>query len=282
MNTNFTHTWEQAVNWLRSQPQQQALVKYCYYDDPIESAAERFSSSQEWLAVEKLLQGHLRGKVLDLGAGRGISSYAFAKAGCSVIALEPNPSALVGAKAIQSLIDKTGVAIQTVQEYGETLPFAVDTFDIVYGRAVLHHARDLGKLCLEAARVLKPGGVFIATREHIISRQEDLPTFLQSHPLHNLYGGENAYLLSEYTGAIKQARLKLKKIIAPYQSVVNYAPMTEQEFQAKLSASLAAYCGSRLAIAIATNQTMQNLYGWLLSQKSNYPGRHYSFLAVKP
>ncbi len=282
MNTNFTHTWEQAVSWLRSQPQQETLVKYCYYDDPIESAAERFRNSQEWLAVEKLLQGNLCGKVLDLGAGRGISSYAFAKAGCSVIALEPDPSALVGAQAIQSLVDKTGVAIQTVQEYGETLPFAIDTFDIVYGRAVLHHAQDLDKLCFEAARVLKPGGTFIATREHIISRQEDLPTFLQSHPLHSLYGGENAYLLTEYTDAIKKAGLKLKCTIAPHQSVVNYAPMTEQEFQAKFASSLGAYFGSKLAEKLVANKTMQNLYGWLLSQKSNYPGRHYSFLAVKP
>lgn len=282
MNTNFTHTWEQAVSWLRSQPEQETLVKYCYYDDPIESAAERFSNSQEWFAVEKLLQGHLAGKVLDLGAGRGISSYAFAKAGCSVTALEPDPSALVGAQAIQSLIAKTQMAIQTVQEYGETLPFTANTFDIVYGRAVLHHAQDLDKLCQEASRVLKPGGIFIATREHIISHKEDLPTFLQSHPLHNLYGGENAYLLTEYTNAIAKAGLKLKRMIAPYQSVVNYAPMTKQEFQTQLSTALDRYCGSKLATILADNKITQQLYGWMLSQKSNYPGRHYSFLAIKP
>lgn len=282
MNANFTHTWEQAVSWLRSQPQQETLVKDCYYDDPIELAAERFSNSEEWLAVQKLLLGHLSGKVLDLGAGRGISSYAFAKAGCSVTALEPDPSALVGAQAIQSLVDKTGVAIQTVQEYGETLPFAENTFDIVYGRAVLHHAQDLDKLCFEASRVLKPGGTLIATREHVISQKADLTTFLQSHPLHSLYGGENAYLLREYTEAIAKAGLNLKKVIAPYQSVVNYAPMTEVEFQTRLASMLTRYCGSKLATELASNKTIQAMYGWLLSQKSNYPGRHYSFLAVKP
>lgn len=275
-------SWEQAVTWLRSQPAQEELIKHCYYDDPIESAAERFSRSQEWLAVQNLLRGYSLGKVLDLGAGRGISSYAFAKAGSSVTALEPDPSSLVGAKAIRSLVDKTHVAIQTVEEYGETLPFTADTFDVVYGRAVLHHAQDLSKLCQEACRVLKPKGTFIATREHVISRPGDLGSFLQSHPLHNLYGGENAYLLAEYTNAIKKAGLKLKKVIGPYQSVVNYAPMTEQEFQAKFVSSIAAYCGSKLAQAIATNKNMQQLYGWLLSQKSDYPGRHYSFLAIKP
>lgn len=282
MKANFTHNWEQAVSWLRSQSEQQQLVKNCYYDDPLELAAERFSCSEEWSAVQKLLQKHLPGKVLDLGAGRGISSYAFAKAGCDVTALEPDPSALVGAQAIQSLVDKTQVSIQTVQEYGETLPFTANTFDIVYGRAVLHHAQQLTKLCQEAARVLKPGGIFIATREHIISHKEDLPIFLESHPLHSLYGGENAYLLSEYLDAIAKAGLKVEKIISPYQSVVNYAPMSEQQFQAQLATSLARYCGSKLARAIATNKTMQQLYGHLLSRKSNHPGRHYSFLAIKP
>lgn len=282
MNTNFTHTWEQAVSWLRSQPEQQKLVKDCYYDDPLELAAKRFSHSEEWSALQKLLQSHLPGKVLDLGAGRGISSYAFAKAGCEVTALEPDPSALVGAQAIQSLVNKTHVSIQTVQEYGETLPFAENTFDIVYGRAVLHHAQELAKLCQEAARVLKPGGIFIATREHIISSKQDLPTFLQSHPLHNLYGGENAYLLSEYIEAIKKAGLRVEKTIAPYQSVVNYAPITEQQYQAMLATFLARYCGNKLAQVIATNKIMQQLYGWLRSQKSNQPGRHYSFLAIKP
>ena len=181
MNTQ-TYTWEQAVSWLREQPKTQALVHHCYYDDPLNLSAERFSNSEEWQAVKYLLRQYLPGKILDIGAGRGISSYAFAKAGCSVTALEPDPSPLVGAKAIQSLFDSTQMPIQIVQEYGEMLPFQDNKFDVVYGRAILHHARDLKKLCQEAARVLRRGGVFIVTREHVISKNEDLQLFLDSHP----------------------------------------------------------------------------------------------------
>jgi hypothetical protein len=43
-------TWEQAVQSLRNQPDQKELVQYCYYDDPLESAAERFAQSEEWIA----------------------------------------------------------------------------------------------------------------------------------------------------------------------------------------------------------------------------------------
>lgn len=274
-------TWEDAVQWLRNQPVQQELVRHCYYDDPLEVAAERFSNSEEWQSIRYLLRKYLPGKVLDLGAGRGISSYAFAKAGCSVTALEPDPSPLVGAKAIQFLVDSTQMPIQIIQEYGETLPFQDNSFDIVYGRAVLHHARDLKKLCQESARVLRLGGAFIGTREHVLSSKEDLQIFLDSHSLHFLYGGENAYLLREYTDAIRAAGLKLQKVIGPYESAINYAPMTQHEFQAITTSMLARRLGSRFASWLASNRAVQQSYGWYLSQKSDSPGRHYSFLAVK-
>ncbi|NEQ23018.1 MAG: methyltransferase domain-containing protein [Microcoleus sp. SIO2G3] len=281
MSLQFTYSWEQAVSWLRNQPESQELVRHCYYDDPLDVAAERFSNSEEWLALKELLGKHIPGKVLDLGAGRGISSYAFAKAGCSVTALEPDPSRLVGAKAIQSLVDSTQLPIEIIQEYGETLPFQDNTFDIVYGRAVLHHARNLTQLCQEAARVLKPGGIFIGTREHVISRKEDLQQFLDTHALHSLYGGENAYLLQEYTDAIKSSGLKLKKLISPFDSAINYAPMTQQEFKAMVASILARRTGNTIAGWLASTRAAQQFFSWHLSRKSNIPGRHYSFLSVK-
>jgi SAM-dependent methyltransferase len=281
MSLQFTYSWEQAVSWLRNQPESQELVRHCYYDDPLDVAAERFSNSEEWLAIRHLLRKYLPGNVLDLGAGRGISSYAFAKAGCSVTALEPDPSRLVGAKAIQSLADSTQLPIEIIQEYGETLPFQDNTFDIVYGRAVLHHARDLTQLCKEAARVLKPGGVFIGTREHVISRKEDLQQFLDTHALHSLYGGENAYLLQEYTDAIKASGLKLKKVIAPFENALNYAPMTQQQFRSLITSWLVKRTHVKIANWLASTKAVQQFYGWYSSQKLDTPGRHYSFIAVK-
>ncbi|MDZ7960403.1 MAG: class I SAM-dependent methyltransferase [Aulosira sp. DedQUE10] len=281
MTTKYSSSWEEAVIWLRCQPDQQEFLRYCYYDDPLDAAANRFNISEEWQTLNKLLSKYIPGKVLELGAGRGISSYAFAKAGCEVTALEPDSSSLVGAKAIQSLFDSNNLSIEIIQEYGETLPFKDNTFDIVYGRAVLHHAKDLTKFCQEAARVLKPGGVLIFTREHVISKKEDLQQFLDSHPLHFLYGGENAYLLKEYLRAITKAGLKLQKIIAPFESVINYAPMTQKEFQSTVTSTLNRRFGSVLGHKLSTLQATQKFFSWYLSQTSNTPGRNYSFLAVK-
>jgi ubiquinone/menaquinone biosynthesis C-methylase UbiE len=275
-------TWEQAVQWLRDKPEQSEFVKHCYYDDPLETAAERFFQSEEWTELIKLLKSKSSGQVLDIGAGRGISSYAFAKSGYSVTALEPNPSQLVGAGAIDNLANISGLSITVVQDWGETLPFPDNTFDIVYGRAVLHHAYDLNQLCKEAARVLKPAGYFIATREHVISQKEDLQQFLDSHPLHHLYGGENAYLLEQYITAMRSAGLKIHQTLAPLESVINYAPMTQAERQNLVRPILTRRLGDRLGSKLAEIKILQDLYIWYASQKLNSPGRLYSFLAMKP
>ncbi|AFZ44903.1 Methyltransferase type 11 [Halothece sp. PCC 7418] len=274
-------SWEEAVTWLKNHPDKQQLVKFCYYDDPIEEAAERFYKSQEWEALQQKISPYLPSKVLDLGAGRGISSYAFARIGCQVTALEPDPSPIVGYQAIESLIAKTGLSIELATEYAETLPFPDNSFDIVYGRAVLHHAQNLKEFCQEAARVLKPGGIFFATREHVISKKEDLQTFLDNHPLHHLYGGEYAYLLQEYQEAIRAANLKLKTSIGPFESEINYFPKTREQLKDEIVSILARRFGKKLAIVLSSNLQIQKLVTQSLSRKSQTPGRHYSFLAFK-
>lgn len=275
-------TWEEAVQWLKSQPDRQELVKACYYDDQLLEAAQRFANSEEWLTVYSIAKNWMNGKVLDLGAGNGISSYAFAIAGCEVTALEPDPSDMVGAGAIMKLAKEANLTIEVIQNFGESLPFADNSFDIIHGRQVLHHARNLPKLCQEAARVLRPNGLFIATREHVISRSQDLDIFLKTHPLHNLYGGENAFLLKQYNQAISQAGLILRDSYGQYQSVINYAPTTRLQYQENITINLRKYLGIKLAKWLCSQpnfiKLVSNVYTW----RDRTPGRLYSFIAIKP
>src|SRR3954447_8502477 len=76
-------TWEDAVIWLRDQPDRRQLVLDAFYDDPLIAAAERYFTGAEWQAVSALLQNRT-GKALDVGAGRGIASYALARSGFAV------------------------------------------------------------------------------------------------------------------------------------------------------------------------------------------------------
>lgn len=262
-------SWEEAVVWLRGQPDQVDLVRACYYDDPLCEAAERYYASTEWQAVRALIAWK-RGTALDLGAGRGISSYALARDGWRVSALEPDPSKVVGAGAIRGLAHDAKLDIQVEQNWGESLPYPDATFDLVHGRQVLHHAHDLKQLCSEAARVLKPGGIFIATREHVISRLEDLPVFLAGHPLHKMYGGEHAYLLDEYLEAISSGGLVLTRVLNPYQSDINLFPGTVKDLKQSLAGRY-----RRLSMLIP------NFLLARLGARNNAPGRLYSFVARK-
>lgn len=280
-------TWEQAVQWLRDKPDQQELVRACYYDDPLPAAAERFWQSLEWKSIAALLPPTQGGRALDLGAGRGISSYALAKEGWKVSALEPDPSTLVGAGAIRALSCDSGLPIEVVTEFSEKLPFADESFDLVNCRQVLHHARDLPQTCREIFRVLKPGGRMVATREHVISKREDLQAFLDSHPLHHLYGGENAFLLSEYKDAITGAGLRLDKVLAPFDSPINYFPMSEAQWVAICTAPLARRLGTSFTGRLFSRENgLGSLLVPLLAKAVNWrnqsPGRLYSFVAEKP
>jgi 2-polyprenyl-3-methyl-5-hydroxy-6-metoxy-1,4-benzoquinol methylase len=130
-------TWEQAVQWLSQQPDQADLVRACYFDDPLLTACERFAKSGEWQATKRYLPTS-KGKALDIGAGRGISSYALAKDGWHVTALEPDTSDLVGAGAIKQIAQQTQQPIEVVVEWGEQLPFLDHSFEVVLARQVLH------------------------------------------------------------------------------------------------------------------------------------------------
>ena len=262
-------SWEEAVVWLRGQPEQRDLVRACFYDDPLQAAAERYYASTEWQAIRALIKGK-RGLALDLGAGRGISSYALGRDGWRVNALEPDPSDVVGSGAIRALARNANLDIQVEQTWGESLPYPDATFDLVHARQVLHHARDLKKLCCEAARVLKPGGIFIATREHVISRKDDLPVFLAAHPLHKMYGGEHAYLLAEYLEAINSGGLSLTSVLNPCQSDINLFPGTKKGLKESLAKRF--HCPSLL---------IPNFLLTKLGERDNSPGRLYTFVARK-
>ena len=263
-------TWEQAVLWLKAQPEEAELVRACFFDDPLIEAAERYYASSEWSAVQQLTLPS-RGKALDVGAGLGISSYALARDGWQVTALEPDPSAVVGAGAIEQLATASNLPIEVVTDWGEMLPFPDASFDLVYGRQVLHHARDLTKLCAEMARVLKPDGMFVATREHVIFKDGDLQVFLAEHPLHRLYGGENAYRLPEYKRAIESAGIRLERILNPWASAINLHPRTYAEIADLIHARL------RFIPTFLLAPPVLRRLGWLLRS----PGTNYSFVGVR-
>lgn len=278
------NAWENAVRWLRDQPDQIDLVIDAYYDDPLLGAAERYWASQEWIAIRQYLPQEKTASVLDVGAGRGIASYAMARDGFLVTALEPDTSDLVGSGAIRSLAGQSGLPIEIREDFSEKLPFDDCSFDVIFARAVLHHTRDLGEACNEFFRVLKPGGRFIAVREHVISRSEDLDDFFTAHPLHRLYGGENAFLLAQYLEAISGADFIIRHILEPLESPINYAPHTEISLQTEVASIIGRKIrrGDSLIKKLLSLPCAWAIVRYILRKLDQRPGRLYSFVADRP
>lgn len=83
-------------------------------------------------------------KVVDVGCGYGKTRKIVEEAGGEWIGVEPFEG-----------------GAHTHLGDAQNLPFADETFDIVYMNAVLEHVPDVAKAFKEVARVLKPGGIFI-------------------------------------------------------------------------------------------------------------------------
>jgi SAM-dependent methyltransferase len=279
--TNFK-TWEEAVSWLISQPDRQDTVRECYYDSPLTTAADRYWQSGEWQEGIRAYLPTETGRVLDVGAGRGITSYALAKDGWQVTALEPDGSHLVGIGAIRTLAAEEGLPIDIVQEFGEQLPFADGSFDLVFARQVLHHARDLPQLCREISRVLKPGGKFIAVRDHVIAKKSDLQKFLDAHPLHNLYGGENAYLQREYLDALRSAPLIVSNVLESFATPIHYDRQAQAILKEKIAGRFNKIPILNRFVTMTLSDRVFPLALKLFSKIDFRPGRAVSFICYKP
>ena len=275
--------WEQTIKHIRTDPAYADLVHEAYLGEDTEDSVLRFSDSEEFANTKELITSSL-GKndtgvpwrVLDLGAGNGIATIAFATSGFNVTALEPDPSDTIGAGAIKRMARKMGLEkfVKVEEAWGEALPFPDGAFDVVYGRQVMHHAHDLNKFVAEAARVLREGGIFVTTRDHVVFDATDKENFLERHPLHKFYGGENAFSLEEYETAITSAGLSIEQRLAPGDSAINYAPWSRNRVKTLLKRKT----GFLHLVPFMSDAA----FGIVKFRLSRLPGCLYSFVARLP
>jgi SAM-dependent methyltransferase len=274
----FPYSWEEAIDLLRQDAQHRELIFDAYLTSDLRGNCHRFAESEEFADVLRLIRAYRPSArdILDVPAGNGIATYAFARAGMNVVAVEPDPSASVGRGAIVTSLATENLEARIVDAFGEKLPFESASFDVVYVRQGLHHARDLKAMLREYARVLRPGGLLLGCREHVVDNYESsLRDFLASQVDHQLYGGENAFTLADYHAAFSEAHLSILDEFGPYDSPINLHPNTPDRLAAKICES----AQGRILCLLLPKSLVLRLGMWRLRQ-SKRPGRLYSFVAL--
>jgi ubiquinone/menaquinone biosynthesis C-methylase UbiE len=105
------------------------------------------------------LEGRRFGDALEIGSGTGYFSLNLVQLGVieRLTATDISPGML---KRLATTATDLGLDdVSTVVTEAEELPFEDESFDLVFGHAVLHHIPDLDRAFAEFRRVLRPGGV---------------------------------------------------------------------------------------------------------------------------
>lgn len=97
------------------------------------------------------------GDALEVGAGTGYFSLNLLALGTIQRATATDISQGM-LDQLEATAGRLGLAVETVRAEAGALPFADQSFDLVFGHAVLHHLPDLGRALAELHRVLRPGG----------------------------------------------------------------------------------------------------------------------------
>lgn len=94
-------------------------------------------------------------RVLEIGVGLGADHQRFAEAGALLSGIDLTERAV---EHTRRRLASLGLASAIAVGDAESLPFADDSFDVVYSWGVLHHSPDTPRAIAEVHRVLAPGG----------------------------------------------------------------------------------------------------------------------------
>jgi len=133
---------------------------------------------------------------LDIATGGGHTALKFAPYVAHVIASDITPQMLE--KARDHIIGQGVENVSFKEADAENLPFEDETFDLVTCRIAPHHFPDAAKFVREAARVLKPGGLFLM-QDQVLSEDGEVAQVADGFeklrdPSHNYAFSQSAWV----------------------------------------------------------------------------------------
>jgi SAM-dependent methyltransferase len=122
-------------------------------------------------------------RLLEIGCGMGTDLLQFARGGARCVGIDLTPRSVEITRHRFALYNIDGAFMIAD---GEHLPFATESFDVVYSNGVLHHTPDTAGAIREVHRVLRPGG----TAKVMLYHRNSLNYWLEIILRRGLLGGE--------------------------------------------------------------------------------------------
>lgn len=141
-----------------------------------------------------------RGRVLEIGAGTGRIALPLIAAGVDVWGLD------LSGPMLERLVEKAGDPVPVVRADATLLPFRDGSFGAAYAVHVLHLIPDWETAVRELVRVIRPGGVLLASQGWwgLVAYLDVIETFASAAGLELRHAGLNDE--AELDAALPQAR----------------------------------------------------------------------------
>jgi SAM-dependent methyltransferase len=115
----------------------------------------RYTEYAPWMPEVMGFKDFAGARLLEVGCGMGTDLLQFARGGALVTGVDLTPRSI---QISQQHFAVYGARGEFAISDGEHLPFADESFDVVYSNGVLHHTPDTAGAVREVHRVLRPGG----------------------------------------------------------------------------------------------------------------------------
>jgi SAM-dependent methyltransferase len=167
-------------------------------------------------------------RLLEVGCGMGTDLLQFARGGALCAGVDLTPRSVEISSLHFGLYD---MRADFVLADGERLPFADESFDVVYSNGVLHHTPDTAQAVRELHRVLRPGGLAKVMLYHRNSLYYWTEIILHRGLLrgHFLRGHSPEEIMSRYVEYSEHEARPLVKVYSRRQARALFAPFREVE-----------------------------------------------------
>ena len=197
-----------AESWYEPDDEVDAVLPYVCRDLGWDASDWRATEHSFTVLLDRYVEPGMR--VLEVGAAKCWGAQHLVPLGCEYVGTDlladPNIGLGRGAFYAQRVGD-----FGRVQADAEHLPFADESFDLVYAVAALHHALDLSQMVREMARVTRAGGVVAGLNEgtRAVGRSPDAPG---QRTEKELGINEHVHTVWAYVWSFMRAGLRVRRV----------------------------------------------------------------------